>query len=229
MKKKALILTFLTVASSALTGVGFSSFIIAFQGMPDAIDVPLQNQLNVGETVDSSLYFLKFNNASIEGVPCALKHGAYYDSSIATASDGYAFSNLLTTGINNIEFTLDYDYWKPILFNALEVKCTITFPENLTGLTINSASYVIQNSQNPSCVSESHGIDEKTTNNNVISCTFAIWLVNDSGGKIEPFEPVSAGPFNLNLSFNLINSIKTDSFTQPGQPTVSFELTAIKQ
>lgn len=224
MKKKALILTFLTVASSALTGVGFSSFIIAFQGMPDAIDVPLQNQLNVGETVDSSLYFLKFNNASIEGVPCALKHGAYYDSSTATASDGYAFSNLLTTGINNIQFTIDYDYWEPILFNALEVKCTITFQENLPGLTIDNASYVIQDSQNHSSVSSPHYFDEKTINNNVISSTFVIPLVDPSVGKIDPFYPVSLGWFNLNLSFNL-----TDSFTQKGQPTVSFELTAIKQ
>ena len=64
MKKKALILTFLTVAASAITGVGFSSFIISSQGIPDPVDINLQNQIQVGNVLTGDTPFKTSINSS---------------------------------------------------------------------------------------------------------------------------------------------------------------------
>ena len=244
MKKKALILTFLTVAASAITGVGFSSFIIAFQGMPDPVDVPLQNQIEVGAVTTSSLNFLTFGGSELEGL--SIYHAVFgetYDQSNGTFTNQFTYASGTTAKLKNANFSYgNYINWKPTNFDALQVDWTITFKDALTGVDDITAAYSFTKTfSNGNSYTSDSATPAATLNNQVITISYMVPFVNDANQKIaEPFitndqAAQAQGPgdvdFNVSLDFcerndNIINTI---NIIQTEQPSVAVKLTAIKR
>lgn len=236
MKKKTLILTFLTVAASAITGVGFSSFIIAFQGMPDPIDIPLQNQIEVGAVTTSSLNFLTFGSSKLEGL--SIYHAVFgetYDQSNGTFTNEFTYASGTTAKLKNANFSAaNYSNWKPANFDALQVDWTITFKDAFTGVNLTAAySFTKTLTSGNSYTSDSTEPSVVTLNNQVITISYMVSFVDDANEKImEPFvsnKPAAQGPgyvdFNVSLNFTgtKANIIQTE------QPSVAVKLTAIKR
>lgn len=234
MKKKALILTFLTVAASAITGVGFSSFIIAFQGMPDPVDVPLQNQIEVGAVTTSSLNFLTFGSSELEGLSIYdAVYGKTYNQSNGTFTNEFTYANGTTAKLKNANFSYgNYINWKPANFDALQVDWTITFKDALTGVKLTAAYSFTKTLSNGNSYTSSTPT-AATLNNQVITISYMVPFVNSANQKImEPFvtnNPAAQGPgyvdFNVSLNFGgtKANIIQTE------QPSVAVKLTAIKR
>ena len=238
MKKKALILTFLTVAASAITGVGFSSFIIAFQGMPDPVDVPLQNQIEVGAVTTSSLNFLTFGSSELEGLSIyEAVFGKTYDESNGTFTNEFTYASGTTAKLKNINFSAgNYNNWKPANFDALQVDWTITFKDAFTGVKLTAAYSFTKTLTSGNSYTSNSTATAATLNNQVITISYMVPFVNSANQKImEPFVPnnqAAQGPgdvdFNVSLNFwgtegNIINIIQTE------QPSVAVKLTAIKR
>lgn len=235
MKKKALILTFLTVAASAITGVGFSSFIIAFQGMPDPVDVPLQNQIEVGAVTTSSLNFLTFGSSKLEGL--SIYHAVFgktYDQNNGTFTNEFTYASGTTAKLKNINFKAsDYINWKPANFDALQVDWTITFKDAFTGVNLTAAYSFTKTLSNGNSYTSDSTTPAATLNNQVLTLSYTIPFVNSANQKIvEPFvrnNPAAQGPgyvdFNVSLNFGgtKANIIQTE------QPSVAVKLTAIKR
>ena len=232
MKKKALILTFLTVAASAITGVGFSSFIIAFQGMPDPVDVPLQNQIEVGAVTTSSLNFLTFGSSKLEGLSIYdAVFGKTYDQSNGTFTNEFTYASGTTAKLKNINFSAgNYNNWKPANFDALQVDWTITFKDAITGVNLTAAYSFTKTFKNENIYPSNSAPPAATLNNQVITISYMVPFVNSANQKIaEPFVPAAPGPgyvdFNVSLNFRgtKANIIQTE------QPSVAVKLTAIKR
>lgn len=235
MKKKALILTFLTVAASAITGVGFSSFIIAFQGMPDPIDVPLQNQIEVGAVTTSSLNFLTFGSSKLEGLSIyKAVFGETYDQSNGTFTNQFTYESGTTAKLKNANFSAgNYSNWKPANFDALQVDWTITFKDAFTGVNLTAAYSFTKTLSNGNSYTSNSTTTVATLNNQVITISYMVPFVNSANQKIvEPFVPnnqAAQGPgyvdFNVSLNFGgtKANIIQTE------QPSVAVKLTAIKR
>lgn len=235
MKKKALILTFLTVAASAITGVGFSSFIIAFQGMPDPVDVPLQNQIEVGAVTTSSLNFLTFGSSKLEGLSIyKAVFGETYDQSNGTFTNQFTYASGTTAKLKNANFIYgNYINWKPANFDALQVDWTITFKDALTGVDDITAAYSFTKTL---ITGNSYTFDSTvpaaTLNNQVVTLSYTISFANSAADPFVPNNQAAKGTgyvdFNVSLNFegtenNIINIIQTE------QPSVAVKLTAIKR
>ena len=235
MKKKALILTFLTVAASAITGVGFSSFIIAFQGMPDPVDVPLQNQIEVGAVTTSSLNFLIFESSELEGLSIHdAVFGKTYNQSNGTFTNEFTYASGTTAKLKNINFKAsDYINWKPANFDALQVDWTITFKDTFTGVNLTAAYSFTKTLTSGNSYTSNSTTTAATLNNKVITISYMVPFVNSVNQKIvEPFVPnnqAAQGPgyvdFNVSLNFGgtKANIIQTE------QPSVAVKLTTIKR
>lgn len=235
MKKKTLILTFLTVAASAITGVGFSSFIIAFQGMPDPVDVPLQNQIEVGAVTTSSLNFLTFGSSKLEGL--SIYHAVFgetYDQSNGTFTNQFTYASGTTAKLKNINFSAsNYSNWKPANFDALQVDWTIAFKDAFTGVNLTAAYSFTKTLTSGNSYTSNSTTTVATLNNQVITISYMVPFVNSANQKIEePFVPnnqAAQGPgyvdFNVSLNFGgtKANIIQTE------QPSVAVKLTAIKR
>lgn len=231
MKKKALILTFLTVAASAITGVGFSSFIIAFQGMPDPVDVPLQNQIEVGAVTTSSLNFLTFGSSELEGL--SIYHAVFgetYDQSNGTFTNQFTYASGTTAKLKNVNFSYgNYINWKPANFDALQVDWTITFKDAFTGVNLTAAySFTKTLSIGNSYTSDS-ATPAATLNNQVITISYMVPFVNSAADPFVPNNPAAQGPgyVDFNVSLNFVGT-KTN-IIQTEQPSVAVKLTAIKR
>lgn len=232
MKKKALILTFLTVAASAITGVGFSSFIIAFQGMPDPVDVPLQNQIEVGAVTTPSFNFLTFEKSKLEGLSIHdAVFGETYDQSNGTVTNKFTYASGTTAKLKNANFSRgNYINWKPANFDALQVDWTITFKDALTGVNLTAAYSFTKTFSNGNSYTSESKTPAATLNNQVITISYMVPFVDDANEKKEePFVPAAPGPgdvdFNVSLNFGgtKANIIQTE------QPSVAVKLTAIKK
>lgn len=235
MKKKALILTFLTVAASAITGVGFSSFIIAFQGVPNPVDVPLQNQIEVGAVTTSSLNFLTFGNSKLEGL--SIYHAVFgeaYDQTNGTFTNQFTYASGTTAKLKNVSFSAaNYSNWKPANFDALQVDWTITFKDAFTGINLTAAYSFTKTFSNGNSYTSNSTTTAATLNNQVVTISYMVPFVNSANQKIsEPFVPnnqAAQGPgyvdFNVSLNFGgtKANIIQTE------QPSVAVKLTAIKR
>lgn len=235
MKKKALILTFLTVAASAITGVGFSSFIIAFQGMPDPVDIPLQNQIEVGAVTTPSLNFLFFESSELEGLSIHdAVFGETYDQSNGTFTNKFTYASGTTAKLKNVNFSYgNYSNWKPTIFDALQVDWTITFKDALTGVDDITAAYSFTKTL---ITGNSYTFDSTvpaaTLNNQVVTLSYTISFANSAEDPFIPNNQDAKGTgyvdFNVSLNFkwtedNIINIIQTE------QPSVAIKLTAIKR
>lgn len=235
MKKKALILTFLTVAASAITGVGFSSFIIAFQGMPDPVDIPLQNQIEVGAVATSSLNFLTFGSSKLEGL--SIYHAVFgetYDQSNGTVTNEFTYVSGTTAKLKNANFSYgNYINWKPANFDALQVDWTIIFKDALTGVDDITAAYSFTKTL---ITGNSYTFDSTvpaaTLNNQVVTLSYTISFANSAEDPFIPNNQAAKGTgdvdFNVSLNFldtkdNTINIIQTE------QPSVAVKLTTIKK
>ena len=241
MKKKALILTFLTVAASAITGVGFSSFIIAFQGMPDPVDIPLQNQIEVGAVTSSSLNFLFFESSELEGLSIHdAVFGETYDQSNGTFTNKFTYASGTTAKLKNVNFSYgNYSKWKPTIFDALQVDWTITFKDALTGVDDITAAYSFTKTL---ITGNSYTFDSTdpaaTLNNQVVTISYMVSFVDDANQKIaEPFitndqaaKAQGTGYVDFNVSLNFLDTKdNTINIIQTEQPSVAVKLTAIKR
>lgn len=235
MKKKALILTFLTVSASAITGAGFSSFIIAFQGMPDPVDVPLQNQIEVGAVTTSSLNFLTFGSSELEGLSIYdAVYGKTYNQSNGTFTNQFTYASGTTAKLKNINFSAgNYSNWKPANFDALQVDWTITFKDAFTGVNLTAAYSFTKTLSNGNSYTSNSTTTAATLNNQVITISYTIPFVNSVNQKItEPFVPnnqAAQGPGYVDFNVSLIFGGTKANIIQTEQPSVAVKLTAIKR